>query len=149
MSYSKSLDIGQLPLPFSLGERALKDHFEEATGKSVSLIITDNSTSIISVKTKDALISVRLHRIFLNAGNDVIKEITEFVRNRKKRLALVRQFVRLHHSSMKKTSPGRVSCKTAGLHHNLLDIYASINREYFGNRIKCSITWGHKGQGMP
>jgi hypothetical protein len=47
------------------------------------------STSMISLKTKGGIVYVRLHRIFLHAGNDVIFEIAQFIKNRKARTPLI------------------------------------------------------------
>jgi hypothetical protein len=79
----------QLFLPLFHNEDSLRDYLEKITGKSISLKITDNSTSMISLKTKGGIVYVRLHRIFLNAGNDVIEEISQFIKKRKSRTPLI------------------------------------------------------------
>jgi len=76
----------QLNLQFSNNKDSLKDYFEKAADKAISLTLTDNYTSMLSVKTKGNSVFVRLHRIFIHAGIDVIKEIAEFIKFRKKRL---------------------------------------------------------------
>ena len=58
----------QMDLLFSHNKDTLSSYLEKETGKAVSLTVTDNSTSMIAVKTKSDLISVRLHRMFLDAG---------------------------------------------------------------------------------
>ena len=134
----------QLLLPLSLDEGSLKGHLETATGKTISLSITDNSTSVLSVRTQSTHVSVRLHHMFLKADNNVLKEIAEFVKNRKREMPYVRRFIKQHSSSLKTKSARQVLLKTDGRHHDLLNIYESVNRQYFEGKIMCAITWGQK-----
>jgi len=82
--------MSQLNLRFSNDTDALKHYFERATGKAVSLTITDNSTTMLSVRTKGNSVFVRLHWMFLNASNDVIRAIAEFIQRRKDKTPLNR-----------------------------------------------------------
>ena len=134
----------QLLLPLSLDESSLKGHLETATGKTISLSITDNSSSILSVRTQNSHVSVRLHHMFLKADNNVLKEIAEFVKDRKREMPYVRRFIKQYSSCLKTKSARQILLRTDGRHHNLLDIYESVNRQYFNGKIMCSITWGQK-----
>ena len=93
--------MSQLNLRFSNDTGALKHYFERATGKAVSLTITDNSTSMLSVRTKGNSVFVRLHWMFLNAGNDVIRAIAEFIQRRKDKTPLISRFIRQNKHCLK------------------------------------------------
>lgn len=133
----------QLSLPLAHSEIYLRGCLEKMIGRSVSLIITDNSTSMISVKSGGNTITVRLHRMFLSAGNDVISELAQFIRKRKGKIPLIRDFIRQNSGCLKKTVRKAV-INAQGEYYNLSDIYRSINEEYFGGMVSAFITWGTK-----
>ena len=134
----------QLPLPLSHDEDSLGDYLRKITGKSISLKITDNSASMLSLKTKGRIVDVRLHRMFLNAGNDVIEEIAQFIKNRKARTPLIRDFIKKNSNCLKKKPPQKLSINTQGKYYDLREIYSKVNSEYFNGRVSASITWGTK-----
>jgi hypothetical protein len=124
----------------------LSSYLEKETGKAVSLTLTDNSTSMISVKTARGLIYVRLHRMFLDAGNEVIREIARFVKRRKGSTPLIRNFIRKNQNSLENTnrSSRKVVTRTSGRYYDLQELFGLVNDQYFGGRIKASISWGKK-----
>ena len=71
----------QLNLHFLNNRDTLIEHLEKETGKSVSLAVTDNSTSMLSLRPQGKSVSVRLHWMFLDAGPDVVSEIASFIKN--------------------------------------------------------------------
>ena len=76
--------MNQPALPFALqyDENYLKNYFQERCNKPIILILTDNATSMISVRGKHDAISLRLHRIFLSADERVLDEVAEFIRGK-------------------------------------------------------------------
>jgi predicted metal-dependent hydrolase len=97
---------------------------------------------MLSVRKKGNTISVRLHRIFLDARYDVIEEIGGFIKKRKGSTPLLRRFVKENISRLKNAPPKRVKINTQGKYHHLGEIYDSLNREYFREKLSCPITWG-------
>lgn len=138
------MNTEQLSLSLSHDENSLRNHLEKATGKTISLKMTDNSTSMISVKMHGKNVSVRLHRIFLNAGVDVIREIAEFIKNKRCRTPLIRDFIKQNSNSLNKKPPQKLSINTKGKYYDLSGIYESINNEYFNGKVSAAITWGAK-----
>ncbi|MCL5022449.1 MAG: SprT-like domain-containing protein [Nitrospirae bacterium] len=132
----------QLPLPLERDEMQLKGYFEKATARTVSLTMTDNSTSLLSVREKGALLFVRLHRIFLDAGEDVIGEIAQFLIRQRGKTPLLRSFLRRNEGRMGKKPPRKIRLATAGRHHDLREIFDAVNDAYFGGRIRSAVTWG-------
>ena len=142
MKKSKRATTEQLNLPFCLDEDSIRDYLQKATGKRISLTITDNISTMLAVKRKGNTVLVRLQRIFLEAGRDILDEITEFIENRKNRMPFFSRFMEQNKSNIKKRSPRKIKIRTRGEHHNLREIYENINKKYFGSRISCPITWG-------
>ena len=136
--------MDQTKLPFHLDEQGLKTFLENASSRKLSLVITDNSTSMLSIKEKKGAAIIRLHRMFLCAGSDVLNEIANYIKRTRKNTPLIRKFINKHIHSLKKSPPRKVTIRTKGRHHDLKEIYHSINREYFGGKISASITWGAK-----
>lgn len=134
----------QLSLQFSNSKDTLEDYLEKMTGKSVSLTLTDNSTSLLSIRTKGNSVSVRMHWMFLNANDEVIREIANFMKTRKGRTSLIRKFISENQTSIKKRKQNsrQLSIYTQGRFHNLREIFDNLNNEYYGGRITASISWG-------
>lgn len=102
----------QLSLQFSNSKDNLRRYLETVTGKPVSIIVTDNSTSMLSIRTKGCSIFVRMHGMFLNAGEEVIREIAGFIKTRKGRTPLIRKFISENRTCLKKAEHSR---RTSGI----------------------------------
>lgn len=132
----------QLTLPLVRDEEYLCDYLQKTTASSISLKLTDNSSSVLSVRKRDDAFSVRIHRIFLGAGDDVLTEIAGFIRRRRGKTPLVREFLRKNAHLLPERKPGKAFARTKGKYFDLREIFASVNGEYFGGRISSVITWG-------
>jgi hypothetical protein len=135
----------QLSLSFIYDEDLLRSYLEKAADKSVSLVITDNSYSILSLKEEKDSVRLRLHRIFLAAGSDIRDEIAAFIRNSSISTPLIRGFIDQNTQRLNRNLNYSAKCRHQGKHHNLMDVFSSLNREYFQGRVTASITWGSKG----
>lgn len=134
----------QTLLPFHLDEYGLKTFLENASSKKLSVVITNNSTSMLSINEKKGVIIIRLHRMFLCAKSDVLNEIADYIKHNRKRTPLIREFINRHVHSLKKRPPQKITIQTEGKYHDLREMYHSINMEYFKGKISASITWGTK-----
>jgi hypothetical protein len=132
----------QLILPFAQDEHALKDRLQQLTGRSLCLIITDNSTSMLSVRKKAENITVRLHKMFLHAGTDVCLEVADIIRKGRCNGQNTRSFIRQNTHLLKQRSPVKRTLRAAGENYCLKKIFESLNSEYFDGTISASITWG-------
>lgn len=137
--------MSQLKLIFHIDEDAFRVYLEKATKKEISLVITDNSSSMLSMKRKGSSVSIRVHRIFLSAGSEVIDEIAGFIRNSRAKTPQIRAFIRQNYDQLKRRPPRKVNIKTEGNCYDLLEMFHSVNKEYFEGRVSASITWGIKG----
>lgn len=133
-----------LPLPPALDEQSLKDYLQKTSSKPVFLTLTRNTVSMLSVRERQSGIFVRLHRIFLNAGTDVLDEIGTFIKRRKKPILKVREFILRNQSSIGERKPRSLNIKSTGRYYNLLDLFTALNRDYFRGTVTASVTWGKK-----
>ncbi|HTZ19157.1 MAG TPA: SprT-like domain-containing protein [Dissulfurispiraceae bacterium] len=132
----------QLSLMFVHNADSLSGYLEARIGRKVSVVLTQNSTSMLSSRVKDGIMHVRLHRMFISAGNDVIHEIVRFLKNSKGDMTRFRQFIRDNREELHNRPHRKVSVRTSGRFHNLRELFDEINKEYFDDRVDSSITWG-------
>jgi hypothetical protein len=104
--------------------------------------MTDNATTMLSVRAKGGTVLLRLHRIFLRADTGVLREITGFLKTGKGRTPLLRAFIRRQSACLKERQPRKITPVTQGRCYNLKEIFDALNREYFNNGISTVITWG-------
>ena len=138
----KETACGQLNLLFSHADRSLKKYLEERLGRPVFLVLTENSTSMLSARVRDGVLRVRLHRMFLNADSRVMSEIASYLKNRRGAMPHFRSFIRENREQLGLKPPKKVPVRTAGKFHNLCGLYDEINKEYFGGTVNVAITWG-------
>jgi predicted metal-dependent hydrolase len=134
--------MADLDCPFLIDESSLRDYFERVAGRPVSLTLTSNSSRMLSFRRNGKEICVRLQRIFLASGREVISEIANFIKRGRGDTPLVRKFLKERAFTIVERRPRRIETRIQGLCHNLRDVYDRINREYFGGRVSCLITWG-------
>jgi hypothetical protein len=123
-------------------ENHLKQYLEERLNRAVSLVLTENSTSMLSARLHAGVLRVRLHRMFLNADSRVMSEIAAYLKNRKGAMPHFRSFIRDNREQLDRKPPRKVFVRTAGKFHDLCGLYDDINKEYFGGAINAAITWG-------
>jgi predicted SprT family Zn-dependent metalloprotease len=136
----------QLTLQFPCDEHSLRECLEKKISRSISLIVTDNSASMLSVKDEGGAVTVRLHRIFLSAGAEVLGEIAGFIKNKKGRTPHIRDFINRNTHRLRRRPPKSVSIHTRGECYDLSCIFNSLNEKYFKGNISSSITWGRSCQ---
>ena len=123
---------------------AMEKYFQKRFNKPISLIFTDNFTSMISVREKHDTIYVRLHRIFLNADNGTLEEVVRFIKRKGGNTPAIKAFIRINKSCLKDTPPRRIRINPNGRIYNLTEIFNALNKEYFNGSLSTVITWGKK-----
>jgi hypothetical protein len=132
----------QLSLPLPSGERDLRMRLEAALRRPVHLVITDNSVSMIRVRSAPEGVRLRLHRIFLEAGDEVLGEIARFARTRKAPGPAIGEFIRRHLPEGTQPPARPVRIRTEGRYFDLQAVFDRLNRAYFAGRLNAPITWG-------
>lgn len=121
----------------------LKKQLEIGSQKKVELKINNNRSTMLSVRWDPHCTKVSLHRMFLDAPQNIMQELACYVRKQQKDISPnVRAFIedRLksfdysHELDLKKLhSKGNV--------YDLQKIYCNLNSEYFQKGLNLFITW--------
>ena len=135
----------QLTFSFDLDESSLRSYLEKKTHRPVSLVITDNATSMLSIREKGGSVLVRLHRIFLAAGREVLDELSDYIKGKKRKTPLIRSHINSNRHQLREKKPRKVHIRTEGKHSDLLEIFHSLNKQYFDGCVSAAITWGARG----
>ena len=129
---------------FSDSESVFKRRLEERVGRPISLVFTENSTAMLSVRRRAEVLRIRLHRLFLHADNEVLDEIVSYLQGNRHRMTRFRKFVRDNREQIQTGPSNKVVLKTQGQFHNLQELFDAVNEEYFGSLINAGITWGSR-----
>ncbi len=125
---------------------ALRIYLQKHSGTPVSLIITDNTRAMMSLRRLDGgrRAEVRLHHMFLTAPPEVRLALSDWIlRPNMARLAsLFRDFIASRSQDIRPKRHARETRTALGTHYNLKAIFDEINQQYFDNRIDAAICWG-------
>jgi hypothetical protein len=126
----------------------LRLRLQEASGKTVDLVLTQNRRSMVSVRTTSAQsLSVRCHEAFLSAPASVRSALVHWIRgdDRKRAARVLRRFV--HEHAPECTAPPQpraLALRPVGTHFDLREVHGRVNDRYFNGRSQASITWGRR-----
>ncbi|MBI5639444.1 MAG: hypothetical protein HZA17_03365 [Nitrospirae bacterium] len=134
----------QLSLPFARDEYSLLSSLKKILGKDIGLTLTDNRTSMLSIRRKAEKPNLRIHRIFLEADEPVIQAVADFVRNRRSARPVIQAFIRQRSSSLKSLAVRKTPLRTDGVFYCLATLFDVVNAEYFQGEISAFITWGRR-----
>ncbi|HUI45471.1 MAG TPA: SprT-like domain-containing protein [Nitrospirota bacterium] len=129
---------------FRYSEGDFKQRLEERLGRPICLVFTENATAMLSVRKRDDILRIRLHRLFLHADDEVFDEIVSYLQGNRRPMTRFRKFVRDNREQIQTGPPNKVSFKTQGRVHNLRELFNAVNEEYFGGLINAGITWGSR-----
>jgi hypothetical protein len=120
----------------------LRRYFEKALRRAVHLVFTDNSASLFTMRLSSGVARLRLHRMFLEAGQDVLHELASYIRGKTKTTPLFWRFVKENRHAIRRRPPRSVSLRPDGEYHHLGKIFQKLNEEYFDGKLRAGITWG-------
>lgn len=122
---------------------SFQQQIENSSGKKLKLTINDNRSTMLSVKWEPDCTKVSLHRMFLNAPENVMESLACYIDKRQKSIDLpVKAFISEKLKSLDYSCtipPQKIQHK--GSVYNLKEIYEALNREYFNNSVHLNITW--------
>ena len=118
----------------------------------LSLTITDNTKSMITVRWRNGACAVRLHQMFLDAAEDMMRVLAAFIRRPSVRQkSILRAFIRNHEGKIRAdrglAKPRNPRLHPEGKHVDLRGCFQRLNEIYFGGRNGCAITWGTRKRG--
>lgn len=115
-------------------------------GRLGDLTLTNNRSRILSAAPDGKSLDVRIHHSFCLARDEVLQAVAAFVTSdrdsatRRQHLAKIRQHFAGH--SKEEAPRRRPVLRPIGRAHDLRELYAALNREYFADSVEAAITWG-------
>jgi len=131
----------------SLTNPLMESRLQEILNIQLSLTITDNTRSMITVRWRNGACAVRLHQMFLDAAEDVLRALAGFIRRPSARQrSTLRAFIKNHEERIRVSrgpaKPRNLRLNPEGNHVDLRGYFQRLNEVYFGGRLGCAITWG-------
>jgi hypothetical protein len=120
---------------------AYENHLSRALGTRVSVVITNNSWSVLRYTAYDrgARVTVRLHRIFLDAPEPVVDAIVHWARRpRGGAPPVIDHYIFEHQHGIRGDAPPAL-LDPRGQTHDLAAIYRTLESRYFDRPLHCSI----------
>lgn len=125
---------------------ALRRELERQSKLRVDLVVTDNSSTIMSVKHlhKGAVARLRVHRMFLDAPMPVVHALAAWItlRRNPSAAAILNEYIRDQQHRIRRREPVRRRIVTKGEHFDLEELFRDVNASHFQNRVDAAITWG-------
>ncbi len=116
---------------------------ENLSGIKLKLKINDNRSTMLSVRWEPDCTKVSLHRMFLQAPQNVMQSLACYIRQEQKMIS--REIKVFIEDGLKKLDYSHTLDKSKlyvqGNFYNLKDIYDELNDEYFRGQLKLFITW--------
>jgi hypothetical protein len=135
-TYSVSFEPGKI--------QQLREHLSRQLGESVDLVVHDNRSTMISYRRNRGALALRVHRMFLSADLQTTHALADFTRARRPHRRtgeLLDAFIRRHQQGLR--PPSRLApLVTRGRHHDLAELFRTLNHRFFGNQVVASIGWG-------
>jgi len=130
----------------------MESRLRELLDTPMSLTLTDNTRSMITVRWKNGACMVRIHQMFLHAAEDVLQALAAFIgRPSVRHQHLLRAFIR-NHEGMIRSARVPLRRRTPqlcaeGKYVDLRGYFQRLNELYFSGRLGCAITWGTRKRG--
>lgn len=115
-------------------------------GPEFTITLTDNRSTMVSVRQKNGMTHVRIARYLALADTGVTDGLFAYLSGAVKRLPKnVRAFAESQPAPKGAARKAKVKARTGGVFYDLKKIAKNINHRYFDNSINVTITWGRGG----
>jgi hypothetical protein len=114
-------------------------------GKLLSLRLTDNRYTIISVQRGRECYRVRVHRMFGGVEPRLLRALARYVvHNDQRASSLLSAYIEEHQELIRRPlrRPREAVVRTRGQVHDLGAILNRLNQRYFAGKLEVRITWG-------
>jgi len=114
-------------------------------GRSVTVVLNDNRSTMISHKVISDRLVARLHRMFRHAEGDDLHALADFLAGRRGGSgAVLDRFIERHRDEVERKPKGRrrSGVVATGQHHDLEEILARVKARYFAGRGEVDVGWG-------
>ncbi|MBX7257277.1 MAG: DUF45 domain-containing protein [Candidatus Hydrogenedentes bacterium] len=136
-------------LEFALrDETLLSRELEERIGTPVMVTLTDNASTVMSMRRNraDGSLTLRLHHMFLYATGTVVAALAAWIkRPRCKRSgAVIDAFIRENRHMVRRVAKPVRDLRTSGAVYDLRQMYEELNSAHFEGAVAAAITWGKR-----
>jgi hypothetical protein len=116
----------------------------------LNVVITDNRSVMISIQRdqRHALYSIRLHHIFVEAPDPLVRTLARYIATNDKDASKdLNQFIddNQHRIGAPDKPAARIApplIRTKGRVYDLGFLFSELNARYFDNQVQCPLTWG-------
>ncbi len=125
----------------------LKQKLMKLSNKEIELKINENHSTFLSVlKTRKNALKLSLHKLFLHGPDSICEAVVRFsLRKDPCALKRIRFFANTYFSRADYSfCVSEESLKTKGKCYDLEEIYNSLNKKFFENKLQLKITWFKK-----
>jgi hypothetical protein len=144
--------VPSAPQIHSADGSALTAWLEHQLAAPVSVVLTDNRSSIISVRRRPASgYQLRVHYMFCQAPKAVWRALAAYARGSKGTAQQVLgAYIEAQQHLIRPSAPRRLPrLHPYGRYFNLEQIYQDLNQTYFASRVAADITWGRRPPQRP
>jgi hypothetical protein len=126
--------------------RELEARIAHSARQEVRLRLTDNSHTMLSTRFHDGVRSLRLHRMFIDAPQEVIDAVGLYIaRGDRHAGALIDSFIERHQHAIAARPRRAPPMRARGSVYDLAEVQRSVSFRYFGGEIELPIGWGRAG----
>lgn len=120
-----------------------QEQLENSAGIKLQLKINDNRSTMLSVKWEPDRTKVSLHRIFLQAPQNIMQALACYLNGEHKKLApSIRAYIEEHVQKLDYSHElDLAQLETKGKYYDLRMIFHSLNKDYFDSSLNLHITW--------
>ncbi|MCX5759322.1 MAG: hypothetical protein NTU83_12590 [Candidatus Hydrogenedentes bacterium] len=127
-------------------ESDLESELEAEARMPVRLVLTDNRSTIMSVRhdRQRGSAVVRIHRMFLAAEADIVQALARWIRSPRSKVAAepLNRFIHANRGQIKARQHVQEQLDTHGEYVELKTIFDEVNRNEFDGAVRARITWG-------
>ncbi len=135
------------PTALPMKEGLLKEKLTKFSQKEIELKINENRSTFLSVQKKGRhALKLSVHKLFLHGGDPLCKAIAHFsLKKDRDALRVIRSFAHSYFAKADYSSTvDTEKLRTKGIYFDLEEIYDLVNKKYFQDKLRLSITWFKK-----
>ena len=123
-------------------QESLANRIRRRLRREMTLVLHDNRKVMLSFRRTGRKLTIRLHHMFLSAGDAEVAAVAKFVatKDADARVKIERYIVRYSHLIGVKLPRSVTPAK--GKVYDLERVFRSLNRRFFQNRVHARILWG-------
>lgn len=125
------------------GAERLARALSEELGLPVRLAVTDNRSTMVSFRRATASLRVRLHHMFLDAPDPIVRAIADYAgRGRRNAGQVLDDYIRDRQPLIRRTREGSATLEPRGAIYDLQTMFDRLNDTFFQGGISAAIGWG-------